>query len=74
MMEYASSQNGCGREIKQTQNIAFWIREYLLHRGQVRMANLATLRPMLAALREAVENQDKIGWIEFLHGKVTTMF
>ena len=38
------------------------------------MANLATLRPMSAALREAVENQDKIGWIEFLHGKVTTMF
>ena len=54
--------------------LAFWIREYLLHRGQVRMANLSTLRPMAAALREATESQDKIGWIEFLHSKVSTTF
>ncbi len=38
------------------------------------MANLATLWPMLAALREAAESQDMIGWIEFLHGKVSTKF
>ena len=29
---------------------------------------------MLAALREALESQDMIGWIEFLHGKVSTKF
>jgi hypothetical protein len=33
--------------------LAFWIREYLLHRGQVRMINLAMHQPMSAALREA---------------------
>ena len=40
------------------------------------MANLATLQPMSAALREAevAESQDMIGWIEFLHGKVSTKF
>ncbi len=54
--------------------LTFWIREYLLHRGQVRMANLATFQPMLAALREALESQDMIGWIEFLHSKVSTKF
>ena len=43
--------------------LAFWIREYLLHRGQVRMANLATFWLMSAALREAAESQDMIGWI-----------
>jgi hypothetical protein len=38
------------------------------------MANLATLWPMSAALREAAESQDMIGWIEFLHSKVSTKF
>jgi hypothetical protein len=38
------------------------------------MANLATLWPMSAALQEAAESQDMIGWIEFLHGKVSTKF
>ncbi len=38
------------------------------------MINLAMLRPMSAALREAVESQDRIGWVEFLHGKVSTKF
>ncbi len=54
--------------------LAFWIWEYLLHRGQVQMVNLATLQPMSAALREVAESQDRIGWAEFLHGKVTTKF
>ncbi len=38
------------------------------------MSNLATLQPMLAALQEAAESQDMIGWVEFLHGKVSTKF
>jgi hypothetical protein len=54
--------------------LAFWIREYLLHRGQVQMANLATLRPMSVALREVAMSQDMIGWIELLHGKVSIKF
>ncbi len=54
--------------------LAFRIREYLLHRRQTQMANLATLWPMSAALREAAESQDMNGWIEFLHGKVSTKF
>ncbi len=51
--------------------LAFWINQYLLHRGQVRMANLAMLRPISKALQEAAESQDLIGWGEFLHGKVS---
>jgi hypothetical protein len=54
--------------------LAFWIQEYLLHRGQVWTVNLATLRPMSAALREVAESQDRIGWVELLHGKVSTKF
>jgi hypothetical protein len=51
--------------------LAFWITQYLLHRGQVQMANLAMLRPMSKTLQEATESQDLIGWGEFLHGKVS---
>ena len=76
--KYASSQNGCRRELKQTPNLdtelAFCIRKYLLHRGQVWMPNLATLWPMSATVWKAAKSQDKIGWIEFLHGKVSTTF
>jgi hypothetical protein len=54
--------------------LTFWIQEYLIHRGQVQMTNLATLRQMSAALREAAESQDMIGWIEFLHSRVSTKF
>ncbi len=49
--------------------LAFWVTQYL-HREQVRMANLAMLRPMSKTLQEAAESQDLIGWGEFLHGKV----
>ena len=52
--------------------LAFSIREYLLHRGQVKMANLAIIRPMSTAMKEVAESQDEIGWVEFLHGKVST--
>ncbi len=38
------------------------------------MVNLATLQPMSEALREVAESQDRIGWVEFLHGKVSTKF
>jgi hypothetical protein len=50
--------------------LAFWVTQYLLHRGQVQMANLAMLRPMSKTLQEAAESQDLIVWGEFLHGKV----
>jgi hypothetical protein len=56
----------------QTQpKLAFWITEYLLHRGQVHMANLATLQPMSPALKEVAASKDMIGWCEFLRGKVS---
>jgi hypothetical protein len=46
--------------------LAFWINEYLLHRGQVLMTNLAKIWTMVA------QGQDRIGWVESLHGKVST--
>jgi hypothetical protein len=52
--------------------LAFWIREYLLHRGQVQMTNLIMIRPMSAAMYEIAQSQDAIGWTEFLHGKILT--
>ncbi len=51
--------------------LAFWIKEYLLHRELVRMTILATLRLMSHAFQEVAESQDEIGWVEFLHGKVS---
>ncbi len=35
------------------------------------MTNLATLRPMSRTFQEVAESQDEIGWVEFLHGKVS---
>ncbi len=49
--------------------LAFWINEYLLHRGQESMANLGV---MSTAMRKVPESQDEFGWVEFLHGKVST--
>jgi hypothetical protein len=49
--------------------LAFQINEYLLHRGQESMANLGV---MSTAMREVAESRDGIGWVEFLHGKVST--
>ena len=54
--------------------LIFWVREYLLHRGQVRMTNLTTLRRMSTAFSEVAQSQDGIGWVEFLHGKVSKKF
>jgi hypothetical protein len=52
--------------------LAFWINEYLLHRGQVQMTNLTALRPMSPAFWEVTKSQDEIGWCKFLHGKTST--
>ncbi len=35
------------------------------------MTNLATLRPMSRAFQEVTQSQDEIGWVKFLHGKVS---
>ncbi len=51
--------------------LAFWVIQYLLYRGQVRMENLAMLRPMSKTLQEVAKSQDLIGWDDFLHGKVS---
>jgi hypothetical protein len=41
--------------------LTFWVIQYLLHRGQVWIANLSMLRPMSKTLQEAAESQDLIG-------------
>jgi hypothetical protein len=51
--------------------LAFWIKEYLLHQGQVQMTNLIRIWPMSAAMYKVAQSQDVIGWTEFLHGKVS---
>jgi hypothetical protein len=40
--------------------LAFWINQYLLHRGQVQMINLATHQLMSPAFGEVAESQDGI--------------
>ena len=49
--------------------LAFWIPKYLLFRGTIHFTDLG---PMLPTLQRAAASQDIIGWIEFLHGKVST--
>jgi hypothetical protein len=49
--------------------LVFWIPYYLLLQGQTPMADL---RPnMSPGMREAASSQDTIGWMKFLHGKVS---
>jgi len=48
--------------------LAFWIPKYLLFRGQKLFADMG---PMSANLQRAAASQDIIGWVEFLHGKVS---
>ena len=48
--------------------LAYWIEKYLLLRGCVSFASMGT---MSTSLRQAAVSQDMIGWIEFLHGKVS---
>jgi hypothetical protein len=52
--------------------LTFWINEYLLHRGQVQMTNLVMIQIMSVAMYKVVQGQDRIRWVEFLNGKVST--
>jgi hypothetical protein len=52
--------------------LAFWINEFLLHRGQVQMTNLVMIQKMSGAMYKVAQSQDRIRWVEFLHGKVST--
>ncbi len=52
--------------------VTFWINEFLLHRGQVQMTILVMMWKMSAAMYENAQGQDRIRWVEFLHGKVST--
>jgi hypothetical protein len=54
------------------QQLAFWMNEFLLHRGQVQMTNLVMIWKMAVAMYKVAQGQDRIGWVEFLHGKVST--
>ena len=62
------------RKNQKDPELIFWVREYLLHCSQVRMTNLATLRRMSTAFAEVAQSQVSIGWVEFLHGKVSRKF
>ena len=48
--------------------LAYWIEKYLLLRGCNSFASMGTMN---TSLRQAAESQDLIGWVEFLHGKVS---
>jgi hypothetical protein len=48
----------------------YWIEKYLLFRGTRTMSSL--VRDLGSSqIRGAVARQDRIGWVEFLHGKVS---
>ena len=51
--------------------VAYWIIKYLQFRGERTMSSLG---PMSPAMAKAAESQDQIGWIEFLHGRVSKEF
>ena len=48
--------------------LAYWLPKFLLMRGQKRFARLG---PMSPTLMQIADSQDKIGWVELLHGKVS---
>ena len=48
--------------------LAYWIEKYLLLHGCTSFASMGTMN---TSLRQAVESQDLIGWVEFVHSKVS---
>jgi hypothetical protein len=53
---------------KTDSEVSYWITKYLQFRGERTMSSLG---PMSPAMAKAAASQDKIGWIEFLHGRVS---
>jgi len=52
--------------------LAYWIEKYLLFRGTRTLSSLVAEDPHSSTdIRVAAVGQDLIGWIEFLHGKVS---
>jgi hypothetical protein len=55
--------------------LAFWIEKYLLFRGTRSFSSLVGEGgPATPLVSIAASSQDLIGWVEFLHGKVSVEF
>jgi hypothetical protein len=55
--------------------LAFWIKKHLLFQGTRSFSSLVDARgPATSLVSTAAANQDLIGWVEFLHGKVSVEF
>jgi hypothetical protein len=50
--------------------LAYWIEKYLIFRGTCRLTHLVRDQGS-SQIRDAAVSQDAIGWVEFLHGKVS---
>jgi len=50
--------------------LAYWIEKYLIFRGTRTLSHLVRDRGSYQ-MKEAAASQDEIGWVEFLHGKVS---
>lgn len=51
--------------------IAYWVPKYILCRGKVRFSELGKMSP---AMHRLAVSQDKIGWRNFMEGRITTEF
>jgi hypothetical protein len=54
--------------------LAYWIKKYMLFWGTRSFSTLVESGPAPPHIRAAAASQDLIGWVEFLHGKVSVEF
>jgi hypothetical protein len=51
--------------------LAYWLEKYLIFRGTRTLTHLVLQHQGSNLFMEAAASQDEIGWVEFLHGKVS---
>ena len=56
---------------KTNPEIAYWVPKYILFRGTRNFADMGMMSPSMRAL---AESQDKIGWRNFMEGRISTHF
>ncbi len=56
---------------KTNPEIVYWVPKYILFRGTKRFEDMGHMSPMM---RELARSQDKIGWRNFMEGRISTHF
>ena len=59
------------KDHKTYSEIAYWVPKYILYRGTKKFADLGAMSPGMKTL---AESQDKIGWRNFMEGRISKYF